>query len=146
MTRIDFYVLGDEEHDTRLQLVCKLIEKAAATMQKVFVYSADEDALAELDERLWNFRAVSFVAHRMLARDYITGLADNDPVLLSAGEPGNDRSILVNLDLAVPAFFSRFDRTLEIVNRQAHVQEAGRDRYRFYQQRGYPLHHHNIDA
>ena len=144
MTRIDFYVLSDDDGETRLQLACKLIEKASATHQKVFVYSADESALKELDERLWDFRAISFVAHRFLARDFVPGLADNDPVLLSAGEPGIDRNILVNLDLAVPAFFSRFERALEIVNRQPHVQEAGRDRYRFYQQRGYPLHHHNI--
>ena len=58
--------------------------------------------------------------------------------------PGNDRNLLINLATEVPSFFSRFDRTLEVVNEQPEVQGAGRLRYRFYQQRGYPLHHHKI--
>ena len=47
----------------------------------------------------------------------------------------------MNLDSHVPPFFSRFERTLEFVNKDTEVQAAGRERYLFYKQRGYPLNH-----
>ncbi len=144
MTRVDFYVLSDVSQAVRLELVCKLAEKACGQGKKVFIYSSEAHLLQELDERLWDFRPMSFIAHRLLPETHILGSQDDDPVLLSTAPPGNDRNLLVNLDSQVPAFFSRFERTLEIVNKHPDVQEQGRNRYRFYQQRGYPLQHHNL--
>jgi len=144
MTRIDFYVLADDSAETRLQLVCKLTEKACGIAENVFVYSSDVTLLRQLDELLWNFRPMSFVAHRLLPESHITSSEDNDPALLSSGGPGIDRTLLINLDNSVPTFFSRFARTLEIVNKDKAIQAHGRERYRFYQQRGYPLNHYNI--
>lgn len=144
MTRIDFYVLAGEDSLARLHLVCKLAEKAVGARQKVFIYSDSEEQLEQLDRCLWDFRALSFVAHQWLPADHVSSSTDSDPVHLSAGQPGNDRNLLINLAAEVPPFFSRFERTLEVVNEQSDVQSAGRQRYRFYQQRGYPLHHHKI--
>ncbi|MFK8081988.1 MAG: DNA polymerase III subunit chi [Granulosicoccus sp.] len=144
MTRIDFYVLSDSTEEARLALVCKLAEKACGQAQKVYLYSTDRTLLTQIDARLWDFRALSFVAHRLLPESHVLSSDDNDPVILSDAEPGNDRSLLINLDRDVPTFFSRFARALEIVNKEPEVQAAGRERYRFYKQRGYPLHHHNV--
>ncbi len=144
MTRVDFYLLKDSSASTRLELACKLAEKASARSQQVFVYSTERHVLQELDERLWDFRPASFVAHQLLPENHISSLADNDPVLLSSSEPGNKCQLLINLDKTVPPFFSRFERTLEIVNKEPDIEESGRVRYRFYQERGYPLTHHNL--
>ncbi|MFK7993730.1 MAG: DNA polymerase III subunit chi [Granulosicoccus sp.] len=144
MTRIDFYVLSDASKATRLELICKLAEKACGRAQKVHLYSSDRLLLEEIDSRLWDFRPMSFIAHRLLPESHLLSSEDNDPVLLSSAEPGSDRSLLMNLDSEVPPFFSRFERTLEIVNKEPDVQTAGRSRYRFYKQRGYPLQHHNV--
>ena len=108
------------------------------------MYSTERHVLQELDERLWDFRPASFVAHQLLPENHISSLADNDPVLLSSSEPGNKCQLLINLDKTVPPFFSRFERTLEIVNKEPDIEESGRVRYRFYQERGYPLTHHNL--
>jgi len=67
-----------------------------------------------------------------------------DDVQLSAGQPANDRRILINLAHKVPTFFSRFERALEIVNQSDAVRETARERHRFYQQRGYPLKTHKM--
>lgn len=142
MTRVDFYVLSGADPDNRFNLVCKLAEKASGLGQRVFIYGRDQQELAELDRRLWEFRALSFVAHRLMDANHLTSTSDNDPVLLSTGEPGMDRNVLINLATTVPSFFSRFERTLEIVNQQPDLQQAGRERYLFYKQRGYPLKHH----
>jgi DNA polymerase-3 subunit chi len=144
MTRIDFYVLTGADPDARLHLVCKLAEKAAGLRQRVFIHSDSADVLHELDKALWNFRAMSFVAHQLLPDGHLASMTDADPVQLSTGQPAMDRDLLINLAEQVPPFFSRFDRTLEIVNEEPQVQGPGRERYRYYQQRGYPLHHHKI--
>ena len=144
MTRVDFYVLSDSSEDNRAMLVCKLAEKAFRHDKAVFIHSDDTALLEQLDEKLWQFRPDSFVPHRLLNADEIANQVDADPVQLSSGEPGNDRRVLINLASQVPTFFSRFERTLEVVNQATEVRESGRDRYRFYQQRGYPLHHHKM--
>jgi len=144
MTRVDFYVLADDNPYSRLDLACKLTEKAAGQARRVFIYSRARNLLCDMDDKLWDFRALSFVAHRLLPESHIAGTDDDDPVLLSSDLPGNDRTVLINLDDEVPTFFSRFERTLEIVNKDSAIQEAGRSRYRFYKTRGYPLQHHNL--
>jgi len=144
MTRVDFYVLPDEDAHNRTMLVCKLAEKAFRHDKAVFIHSDDITLLQHLDEQLWQFRPDSFVPHRLLDADEMTQQVDSDPVQLSIGEPGADRRVLINLASTVPTFFSRFERTLEVVNQARHVREPGRERYRFYQQRGYPLHHHKM--
>jgi len=144
MTRVDFYVLSDADANNRNMLVCKLAEKAFRHDKLVFIHSDDTQLLKQLDEQLWQFRSDSFVPHRLLDADEMTNQVDSDPVQLSGGEPGNDRRVLINLASEVPTFFSRFERTLEVVNQAENVRETGRERYRFYQQRGYPLHHHKM--
>ena len=143
MTRIDFYVLTGSDSAARYDLIAKLSEKAAGRKQKVFVFSEDHEELATLDDTLWNFRPVSFVPHARID-DPVSSLVDADPVQLSSSEPGFDRQVLINLSPTVPPFFSRFERALEIVNDDPSVRDPGRDRYRFYQQRGYPLKHHKM--
>jgi DNA polymerase III subunit chi len=43
----------------------------------------------------------------------------------------------------VPTFFGRFERVAEIIVQDR--RDVGRDRYRFYRDRGYPLFHHELD-
>lgn len=144
MTRIDFYVLSGDDPEARLHMVCKLAEKAAGSNRQVFIHGDSDAQLRRLDEVLWSFRALSYVAHRHLPAGHVASTTDTDPVHLSCGQPAMDRDLLINLAAEVPPFFSRFERTLEIVNDAPDIQQAGRARYRFYQQRGYPLQHHRV--
>ena len=52
--------------------------------------------------------------------------------------------MLINLGLAPPPFFSRFERLAEIVGVDPADAEAGRERYRFYRERGYELRTHSL--
>ena len=147
MTRVDFYILSSSEADERIQLVCKLIDKATSRGQRVFVHSDDLNLLKELDDSLWHFRPERFIAHRLvdegLSSDN-TATEDLEAVTLSSAAPTRTDAILINLSSSVPVFFSRFERTLEVVDQQESVRLDGRNRYRFYQERGYPLQHHNL--
>jgi DNA polymerase-3 subunit chi len=142
MTRVDFYLLSCADPQERLQLICKLAEKAMGFGQKVCIHGKNPDELKILDDKLWDFRALSFAAHRLIETDADGVSGNEDPIHLSCGEPAIDRNVLINLDTVVPPFFSRFERTLEVVNRHPDIQRAGRERYLYYKQRGYPLQHH----
>ncbi len=144
MTRIDFYLLPDVELHNRLLLICKLAEKAARQQSPVFIHAENPELLETLDTELWQFRADSFVAHRLMAEQEISANSDADPVLLSCGDPADDRRTLINLADQVPSFFSRFERTLEVVNQHPSTRDLGRERYKFYKERGYPLKYHKM--
>ena len=63
------------------------------------------------------------------------GTSDDPP-------PGFD--LLINLTTSVPDFFSRFERVVETTGITDQQREEARERYRFYQQRGYALETHKI--
>ena len=54
--------------------------------------------------------------------------------------------MLVNLHPSPPPFFSRFERLAEIVGTDAADAAAGRERWKFYKERGYELRPHNLSA
>lgn len=144
MTRVDFYLLNGQDPNERFQLICKLAEKAVGSQLKVFIHSQCQEELQQLDEKLWDFRPMSFVPHALLSSSVTAQQTMDEPVHLSASDPHPSRQLLINLAEEVPSFFSRFERTLEVVNEAPRIQTAGRARYRFYQQRGYPLQHHKL--
>lgn len=139
MTEIDFYVLASQEPGQRERLACRIAEKAWLLGHEVFVHAADDAGARRLDELLWTFRDGSFVPHALAANG---GPA---PVRIGAGrEPEAPAHLLINLDPNVPPFFSRFERVAEIVSEEAVVREAGRERFRFYRDRGYSLRTHKL--
>ena len=138
MTRIDFH----SNIPDKISYACRLVRKArAADCQIVLV--GDRVQLAALDTALWTFSELDFVPH-VLADD---ALANQTPVILA--DASNDalphHQILINLGMQTPPHFARFERLFEIVSTDADDIAGGRDRYRFYQQRGYPLTHSVAD-
>ncbi|MBU0499204.1 MAG: DNA polymerase III subunit chi [Gammaproteobacteria bacterium] len=141
MTRIDFYVLREGAEGDRYSLSCRLVEKACQQGHRVFIHVASEEVALHMDRLLWTFRQGSFIPHGLLHR------VDRalTPVLIShQGDPGEEQDVLVNLSDQVPAFFSRFERMLEPLDRTPDALAAGRERFRFYRERGYPIEHHDI--
>jgi DNA polymerase III subunit chi len=156
MTRIDFYILSSTDAEARCRVVCKLIDKATTRGQRVFVHSDDTDLLQQLDECLWSYRPDRFIAHELVTQPLAIACDPSQPLAASASDddlqtvtlscqaPTRTDAILINLASQVPVFFSRFERTLEVVDQEDENRLDGRTRYRFYQERGYPLQHHNL--
>ncbi len=135
MTRIDFYILADEQEAARLHFACRLIDKARHMGNQVYVCSRDESQAQELDQLLWTFRPESFIPHQLHTKDDDTG-----SVLIGWGEDcSNHHGLLINLSHQVPEYFSRFERLVEVVCQQQDVLEATRKHYGFYRDRGYPI-------
>lgn len=141
MTRVDFYILPDMDTTARHRFACRLANRAVESGQSVHVHVPDEDAERDLDELMWAYPGHRFLPHAVAADPN----AARAPVSISRVAPGADRDqLLINLSDDVPAFFGRFERVAEIV--VAAQRDAGRERYRYYRDRGYPLHHHELDS
>lgn len=138
MTRVDFYILQDVDHSAAHRFACRLAVKALATGHSVHVHTDDPTAARELDELLWSYPEQRFVPHE--CEDALTGAA---PLVIGWNPPPAPDGLLINLGSVVPTFFGRFERVAEIIVQAA--REVGRERYRFYRDRGYPLFHHDLD-
>ena len=143
MTRVDFYVLPEQSGESAAVTACKLCDKANAAGQRVYVFAPETTQQDELDRVLWTLRQGSFLAHERYA-----GTPPEEPqpaVLLGSTEPpASHHQILINLGMDVPAFFSRFERVLEVVSGDAAQRGKSRERFKFYRDRGYELKTHNL--
>ena len=130
MTRIDFHVNAPDP----IGYACRLVRKAYRAGQHVVVCCDDPARLQAFDEALWSVSPHDFVPH-VAASD---PLAAETPVLLTASPDGLPwHGVLVNLGGTLPEGFARFERLVEVVGTDA--IEHGRERWRFYRDRGYPL-------
>lgn len=139
MTEVEFYVLGDATPGKRERLACRIAEKAFDLGHRTFMHVRDEESARSLDELLWVFRDGSFLPHAMADQD------SEAPILIDAGaDPAVTPYLLINLADEVPAFFTRFERVAEVISDDPEVREAGRERFRFYRDRGYSLKTHKL--
>ena len=138
MTRIDFHTnVGDA-----LLYACRLARKAYQAGQPLVVVG-DPGRLRVFDERLWTFSPLDFLPHCMAD----SALAARTPIVLTTDlAHAPHHQILLNLAPAVPTQFARFERLLEIVGNTEDELAAGRERYRFYRDRGYPLNNYKQGA
>lgn len=139
MTRIDFH----SNVPDKLGYTCRLVRKARAANCSIVLLTENRADLMALDERLWTFSELDFIPH-VLASD---PLASDTPVILADSDDAElpHHHVLINLSARTPAHFARFERMFEIISSEEADKAAGRERYRFYQQRGYPLTHFIAD-
>jgi len=139
MTRIDFH----SNVPNKLAYACRLVRKARAAQCKIVLLGKDRNELAQLDQLLWSFSEQDFLPH-VRADD---PLAAQTPVILTDSEAVAlpHHHVLINLSGNTPEQFARFERMFEIISSDEADKAAGRDRYRFYKERGYPLSHFVAD-
>lgn len=138
MTRIDFHTnVGDA-----LLYACRLLRKVYQAGHPAVVL-ADPARLRALDGQLWTFAPLEFVPHCMAQ----SALAAETPVVLASDLEGAPHyQVLVNLGAHVPPQFARFERLLEVVGNAPDELAAGRERYRFYRDRGYALNNYRQEG
>ncbi len=146
MTRIDFYLLPEAEVGARARFACRLAHKAWQQSHRVYMHVGDANEAVAMDELLWTLPRGSFLPHDIWQPADAAGTSTPQaPVLIGHGsEPADCDDVLINLTGEVPPFFERFQRVAEIVVQEPQVRTAGRTRFRFYRERGYPLHHHDM--
>lgn len=137
MTQI-FFLHGARD---RLQAVAAWLGRACNEGRPVLVYVPASDRCKQLDRLLWSHPATGFTPHCHAESE----LAAETPITLAAelDNPLHD-TCLLNLSDEIPPGFSRFQQLIEIVSVADSDRLPGRERYRFYRERGYPLESHDI--
>jgi DNA polymerase-3 subunit chi len=139
MPKIDFYVLPDAAPEARDRLACRVAEKAYGLGHRVHIHTDSMEDALRLDALLWTFRDRSFVPHAIEP-----AVSDECPVSIGHDWTPPRCEVLINLAPHAPAFFDRFERVAEIICHTADAQDSGRERYRFYRERGCELRHHTL--
>ena len=121
-----------------MRFACRLGLKAYLSGHPVHVNVDDEQAASELDELMWDYPKHRFLPHEIIEHQQ----NPQSPVHIGYTPPHHTEGLLINLSAAVPPFFGRFDRVAEII--VGDTREQGRTRYAHYRDRGYPLHHHEL--
>jgi len=138
MTTIDFYTHVVD----RLEVAARLVAKAFAQHGSVRVLTPDATATETLDRALWLKPPTAFLPHCRMG----SALANETPIWVDhVGEHAGPAVVLINLQPSPPPFFSRFERLAEIVGLDDADIAAGRERYRYYRERGYELRTHSLD-
>lgn len=137
MTQIDFYTHAED----KLRTACRLAAKAYSVELRVLVCCPDAEVAGRFDRLLWTTPAVGFVPH-CFADDPLAAVT---PVVIDylGAEPAHDQ-VLLNLRREWPAFFSRFQRLIEVVAVDDEDRHSARERFKFYRDRGYDIRTHDL--
>ncbi len=139
MTKVDFYTGSTD----KLRTACQLSHKAMQNGVRTAISLPDAATSQALDKLLWQYPATAFIPHCFGD----SADADQMPVVLNHGSdkfPHHD--LLISLHNECVPFFSRFERVVEIVSTDAEDSRMGRERFKFYRDRGYELRHIDLTS
>ena len=139
MPNIDFYFLSEDSISARRLFACRLTEQVYKKGHKVFIYVENSEEAQQLNAQLWTFRDVSFVPHKLVGNNDIVA-----PITIGHDFSDGEADILINLTEAVPEFYAKFQRILEIIPNDDVLKEIGRKKYKFYKSNGCELITHDV--
>lgn len=132
MTQIFFYHNAGD----RLAAAAALIGKAAMQKKALLVYAPDAEIAGALDRQLWMTPPTSFVPHVR----HTSPLAAETPVVIADRlDTTTQDERLFNLSSEIPPGFARFTSLIEIIGQEPDERQAGRERVKFYKDRGYEI-------
>ncbi len=139
MTRADFYIVAD--HNMPYRFICNLCDKVREEGYDLYIQASSREQASTLDEMLWTFRDISFLAHALID----SADADNTPILIGwEGEVCQSRQALMNLSNTFPDPVEGYERIIEVVPSAPDHREKARQRYKAYRDQGLALHSHDI--
>ena len=139
--KIDFYILPETNTKARLELACRLIEKAYKNRHRIYIHTEHQQDAHLLDEMLWTYKDDSFIPHNL----YGDGPEPAPPIQIGyTATPEKHRDILINLSREIPPFYKQFNRVLELIPSVPELQEKGRENYKMYRAEGCEITTHKL--
>ncbi|HEY1900051.1 MAG TPA: DNA polymerase III subunit chi [Steroidobacteraceae bacterium] len=138
-----FYVVADSSPAAQLTVACRIVEKAWKAGSTVLIQHSDRDELDRLDEMLWTVgNENSFIPHEIASA---TPRLSATPVILNTGTgPTEAVDVLINLTPQLPVRAELARRIIEIIDADPARRAAGRERFKAYRDRGFPLEKHDL--
>ncbi|MDB6000660.1 MAG: polymerase subunit chi [Rhizobacter sp.] len=125
---------------------CRLLRKAVRSGAKVTVVGPSA-LLGRLDQALWTFEPLDFVAHAWAKGGVLPERLKRSPLVLAesaAASPHHE--VLVNLGETLCDGFEGYKRLIEVVSLDAEDRSAARQRWKHYADRGYAITQHEVAA
>ena len=138
MTKIDFYT-GSQD---KLRTVCLLSHKAMLSGVRTVISTHDETVAITLDKMLWHYPATGFIPHARC------GSTETESLQVILNDGSNDfphHELLITLHDECTNFFSRFERVIEVIGIDKEDSLKGRERFKYYRDRGYELSHISLN-
>jgi DNA polymerase-3 subunit chi len=134
MTKVDFYTGSPD----KLRTVCQLSHKAMQSGVRTVISLPDAATTDTLDKLLWHYPATAFIPHSRSGAD----TSEEMPVILDhGGDKFPHHDLLISLHNECVPYFSRFERVIEVIGTGEEESRMGRERFKFYRDRGYELRH-----
>ena len=127
MTTIQFYHLRSTSPE---QAVPKLMEKALASGARVVILARDAAMIRRISDQLWSANPAGFLPHGSASETH----PEWQPIYLTTQEENpNQASILVVLNVAIPAQITAYEKLLDLFdgNDEA-AAAAARERWKHY--------------
>ena len=141
MTEIAFHFNAPD----KVAYACRLLRKAVAANAKAVVV-APKEQMSHLDECLWTFSQLEFLAHCRM--DSPQALRQASPVHLASELDAMDaltpRDVLLNLGDKVCAGFEQFARVIEVVTLDDADRQHARSRWKQYTEQGFDIVRHDL--
>lgn len=139
MTQVDFYLLPgtSQQHDGDL-FACKLADKAFRAGTSVLLCAGSRQHASALDALLWQQPISGFIPHTADQELHEKVKIDYNR------DAGAHDDCLINLADEVPEYNARFRRICEIVVYSDESRALGRQRFKYYKDRGFPIRTHEI--
>jgi len=132
LTQVFFYHNAAD----RIAAMAALIGKAFAQKKALLVFAPDSEIVSTLDRHLWMHPPTGFIPHVRAS----SPLATETPIVITDDlESSSQNERLFNLSAEIPTGFSRFTSVIEVVGRTDDERSAGRERAKFYKDRGYEV-------
>ena len=141
MTEIAFHFNAPD----KVAYACRLLRKAVAANAKVVVV-APKEQMSHLDECLWTFSQLEFLAHCRMDSPQALRQASRVHLAseLNAMDGLTPRDVLLNLGDKVCAGFEQFARVIEVVTLDDADRQHARSRWKQYTEQGFDIVRHDL--
>jgi DNA polymerase-3 subunit chi len=143
LTRIDFYQIDGHLWQTPA-VVSRLIGKARQRRMDILIHVPDQNTAEKYHPLLQ--KALDDPSPLTMAHTAPGPGEKTQTVTLCWNGPYHHHGLMINLANDPPRWFSRFEKIAELVYADTEVVACKRDSFRFYRDRGYPLHYHDLSA
>ena len=142
MTEVIFHTAVSDP----LKHLVKLSLKALAQSQSIVILSTDTERLKVISDHMWAFEPSAFVPHCFW--DAPESVRQRSKIFLTnhAQHPGLPTQSLIHWGNDMANGFASFERFVEIIGCDEASVNAGRQKWKSFQQMGYPLKHVALNA
>ena len=120
-------------------------EKVIAVKRPMVIRCKNQSHCEEVSYSIHNFSKKDFLP----CAEFSDERADLFPIILSTVSEvplwADDIVVLLNLNTQIETTFSSYCRVIEIVDQTELNRQKGRERYKYYKERGYEIFGHRVD-